>query len=167
MAQHRTPLPDELKKLISLIRQGRLFDVQQWIRDGNAISLPEEGRFAISPAMAAVHTGFHSMIKVLLDAVAHKENLDDLLAEALSLGRLDLCELLHEHGANAGAISYDSVASTHNPLILRWFENHGIDLETDHALATALRWRIRAALGTYMRRKGDNGLRYLFHLRPA
>jgi len=155
MAQHRTPLPDELKELISLIRQGRLFEVQQWIREGKAICLPAEGRFAISPAMAAVRVGFHSMVKVLLDAVAHKEDLDDLLAEAVLLKRLDLCLLLHDYGANPRAISYDSVASTHNPLILRWFENHGIDLETDHALATALRWRIRAALGTYMRMKGD------------
>jgi hypothetical protein len=153
MARHRTPLPAELKELISLIRQGRLFEVQEWIRDGKPISLPDEGRFAISPAMAAVRVGFHSMVKVLLDVAAHKEDLDDLLAEAVSLGRLDLCVLLHEYGASPGAISYDSVASTHNPIILRWFEDHGIDLETDHALATALRWRIRAALGTYMRRK--------------
>jgi hypothetical protein len=86
---------------------------------------------------------------------SHRIPQHGLLAEAVSLGRLDLCMLVHEYGANPGAISYDSVASTHNPLILRWFEDHGIDLEVDHALATALRWRIRAALGTYMRRKGD------------
>src|SRR5271155_765065 len=120
MAQHRTPLPQELKDLIALIRQGRLFDVQDWICSGKPASLPEEGRFAISPVMAAVRTGFHSMVKVLLEAVPQKEDLDELLAEAVSLGRLDLCELLHEHGANPGAISSDSVASPHNPLILRW-----------------------------------------------
>lgn len=155
MAQHRTPLPDELKELISLIRQGRLFEVQQWIRDGKAICLPDEGRFALSPAMAAVRTGFHSMVKVLLDAAAHQEDLDDLLAEAVSVARLDLCVLLYEYGAKPCAISYDSVASTHNPLILRWFEDHGVDLQTEYPLATALRWRIRAALGTYMRQRAQ------------
>jgi hypothetical protein len=65
MPKHRTPLPPEIKELIQLIRQGRLFEVQQWIKDGRPIRLPEEGHFIISPILAAMRTGFHSMIEAL------------------------------------------------------------------------------------------------------
>jgi len=150
---HRTALPTELKELIRLIRQGRLFDVQKWIRNGKSIRLPKEGHFILSPLLAAVRTGFHSLVEVLLDELGKEENLEDLLYEAVHLRRLDLVELLHRFGANPKAISYDAVASTHHPLILRWFEDHGVDLETDQPLAAAFRWRLRGALGTYMRWK--------------
>jgi hypothetical protein len=153
MPKHRTPLPAELKELIQLIRQGRLFEVQKWIQEGKPIRLPEEGHFILSPLLAAVRTGFHSIVEVLLDVLNKEEDLDSLLHEAVRMNRLDLIQLLHRFGANPKSISYDCVVYTHNPLILHWFEDHGIDLETDHPIATAFQYKLRGALGTYMRWK--------------
>ena len=153
MPRYRTALPNDLKELIGLIRQGRLYDVRQWIDDGKNIRLPEEGHFILSPMLAAVRTGFHSMVELLLEQLSKEEDLDGLLHEAVCAGRLDLIELLHRFGADPKSIEYDTVASTHNPLILRWFEDRGIDLESDYPLASAFRWRKRAALGTYMRHR--------------
>jgi hypothetical protein len=156
MPQHRTALPAELKDLIVLIRAGMLFDVQRWIRDGKPVRLPPSVRFAISPALAAIRTGNHSMVQVILDEVASNVDLGELMAEAVAMKRLDLCQLIHRYGGNPQEVCYESVASSHNPAMLRWFEDHGIDLEYDLALATALRWRLRAALGTYMRQRNRN-----------
>ncbi len=91
------------------------------------------------------------MVELLLEQLNKEEDLDGLLHEAVCMGRLDLIELLHRFGADPKSIEYGIVASSHNPLILRWFEDRGIDLQSNHPLASALRWRRRAALGTYMR----------------
>jgi hypothetical protein len=153
MPRHRTALPNDLKELIQLIRQGRLYEVSQWIDDGKNIRLPDQGNFVLSPLLAAVRTGFHSMVELLLEQLSKEADLDGLLHEAVCMGRLDLIELLHRFGADPKSIEYEIVASSHNPLILRWFEDRGIDLECDYALASAFRWRRRAALGTYMRHR--------------
>jgi hypothetical protein len=83
MPKHRTPLPPEIKELIQLIRQGRLFEVQQWIKAGKPIRLPEVGHFIISPMLAAMRTGFHSMIEVLLEALKNEADTDHMLYEAV------------------------------------------------------------------------------------
>ena len=151
MPKHRTPLPPELKELIGLIREGRLFEVQRWIAGEKPLRPPKHGHFIIWPMLAAMRTGFHSIIEVLLDALKDAEDLDHLLYEAVSMARLDLIELTHRFGADPKSIDYETIASTHNPLILRWFEDRGVDLETDLPLAAAFRWRKRVSLGTYMR----------------
>jgi hypothetical protein len=101
--------------------------------------------------LAAMRTGFHSIIEVLLEALKDEADTDHMLYEAVNMARLDLIELVHRFGADPKSIDYGTIASTHNPLILRWFEDRGVDLETHLPLAAAFRWRRRAALGTYMR----------------
>ena len=53
MPKHRTPLPPEIKELIQLIRQGRLFEVQQWLKEGKPYRLPQEGFFINSPMLGS------------------------------------------------------------------------------------------------------------------
>ena len=153
MARHRTPLPLEIKELISLIRWGHLFEVQKWIQQEKPIRLAKDGSFITSPLAAAIRTGFHSMVEVLLDALGKEVDLDDLLHAVVRLNRLDLIELLHRYGANPKSVSYDCISSSHDPALLRWFEDQGVDLETNYPLAHAFQLRCRAALGTYMRWK--------------
>jgi hypothetical protein len=168
-----TPLPTEIKELILLIREGRLFDVQKWIKEGRSIHLPKDGNFYVFPLLVAVRTGFHSMVEVLLGAPDNDADvLDRALCEAVHSRRLDMVELLHRFGARPDSIRYDCIISSNNRLILRWFEDHGVDLETDDPLAEALSRRDRGALGTLMRckeripqlkRQADMALR--FHAR--
>ena len=44
----RERLPDDLKEFCDLCRAGKLFAVQQWIRDGRGCRMPA-GNFATSP----------------------------------------------------------------------------------------------------------------------
>jgi hypothetical protein len=61
----REKLPDDLKELCSLCRAGKLFAVQQWIREGRPYRMPP-GDFATSPICTAIESGFHSLVEVLL-----------------------------------------------------------------------------------------------------
>jgi hypothetical protein len=85
MPRERTALPPEIKELIQLIRQGRLFEVQDWIAAGKSIRLPREGSFSTSPTLAAVRAGNHSMVQVLLGELSQEEDLQRLLWEAPTL----------------------------------------------------------------------------------
>jgi len=153
MSKYRMALPDDLKELIRLIRHGHLFEVQKWIREGKPTRLPTEGHFMTSPLLAAVRTGYHSMVELMLEALSKEEELDRLVHEAVRMNRLDLIELVHRYGANPNSVCFACVASASDPLILRWFEDHGLDLVTDRPIAAALQLQMRAALGTYMRWK--------------
>ncbi|MEI6789232.1 MAG: hypothetical protein WCL49_12210 [bacterium] len=53
MAKHRDPLPDDLKELIALCRDGKLFAIQDWIASGKRFSLPP-GNYSTSPFDAAL-----------------------------------------------------------------------------------------------------------------
>ena len=73
------------------------------------------------------------------------------LAHALSTRRLDLVELLVNHGADIHSVSMDEVFDTWNNDIVEFFINKGADLETGAPLAVALCSRIRTALAIFKR----------------
>src|SRR4051812_33222059 len=58
-----TPNPDA-DHVLQLCREGRLFELQQWIAAGRSIAMPSDYRK--SPLAIAVQTGFHSLIELLL-----------------------------------------------------------------------------------------------------
>jgi hypothetical protein len=45
MAKSRTVLPDDLQQLLNLVRNGRLFALQQWIKAGRRLRAPEIGDY--------------------------------------------------------------------------------------------------------------------------
>jgi hypothetical protein len=147
----RDKLPDDLKELLELCRAGKLFQVQEWIAAGKRAA-PPEGNFSITPFIAAIRRGFHSLVEVFLRAgVIHQDEKDWGLGEAVSLQRLDLIELLAEHGADPQCVDFgDEVVWTRVPKIISWFIRHGADLETGYPIARAFRCRNRQFLGIYM-----------------
>lgn len=145
----REPLPEDLKELIGLCRAGKLFAVQDWIESGKRFRNPP-GNFNTSPLLASIDKGFHSMVQVLLEAGADPDELDRALSRAVSAARLDLVELLVSHGADVNSISFDEVLYCRNPILIRWFVDHGIDLEEDYPIAEAFRYKHREFLGIYM-----------------
>lgn len=166
----RDKLPEDLQELVGLCLSGRLFDVQEWIAAGRRVTVAD-GDFRVTPFIAAIRSGFHSMVEVFLRArLIHQEELVWGMREAASMRRLDLIELLAEHGADPTRLqfSYDILGSRH-PTIIRWFIDHGADLETDNPIATAFQGRHREFLGIYMgirdkvpsaRRQATMALRY-------
>ena len=54
----------EAKELLRLCKSGRLFEIQNWIDSGNSLCVPTDSR--ITPLEAALDTGFHSLVELLV-----------------------------------------------------------------------------------------------------
>jgi hypothetical protein len=147
----RERLPDDLKELCSLCRAGKLFAVQQWIRDGRPHRMPP-GNFATSPIRTAIESGFHSLVEVLLrEGAIDQEEKNDALIRAIDNRNLDLVDLLTQYGADPGAVDFDTVLWSRHPQIMRWFVANGLDLECGcYPIARAFRDKHREFLGVYM-----------------
>ena len=166
----REKLPDDLKELCSLCRAGKLFAVQQWIREGRRYRVPP-GNFATSPIRTAIESGFHSMVEVLLkEGAVDQEEKDDALVRAVDSRNLDLIELVAQYGADPRTVDFDTILWSRHPQIMRWFVANGLDLECDcYPIARAFRDKHREFLGVYMsvrdelptaRRQATIALRY-------
>lgn len=151
MSAKRATSIEELEPLIEHCKAGRLFAVQDWIAEGKPILLPPDPSRRSrkrSPLEWAVKLGFHSLLEVFLKAGAGGESDDDfcLMCMVLQERRLDMLELLVEHGFNAKSVSMFDVFQTWDPEIMEFFIDRGADVETDNPLAWALCHRIRTAL---------------------
>ena len=165
----REKLPDDLKELCALCRAGKLFAVQEWIRERRPSRMPP-GNFATSPVRIAIERGFHSLIEVLLrENILDQVEKNDALVRAVDHRNLDVVELLAQYGADPNAIDFDTVLWSRHPGIMRWFVAHGLNLESDYAIARAFRAKHREFLGVYMsvrdevptaRRQATMALRY-------
>lgn len=146
----REKLPDALKEFCGLCRGGKLFAVQQWIREGRPCRMPA-GNFATSPIRVAIEQGFHSLAEVLLrENVLDQEEKNDALVRAVDRRNLDVVELLVQYGADPRAVDFETVLWSRHPGIMRWFVAHGLDLESDYGIARAFRAKHREFLGTYL-----------------
>lgn len=142
---------DELQPLLEFCKDGKLFDVQAWIASGKPVNLPRppgKGTRPRSPLDIAIELGFHSLAQVLLGAGASAENggLEGPMLRALQKRRLDIIQLLVEHGADPRAIDMRTVFGTWDPAIMEYFIDQGGDVESNRPLAWAFASRIQTAL---------------------
>lgn len=156
-AMKRAETYDEIKPLVALCKAGRLFEVQKWIAAGKPVNLPlspDSRHRRKSPLEVSMDCGFHSLVQVLIEsAAAIEETGYRPLEHALLKRRLDLVELLVDHGASIHSVSMESVFDTWLPEIMEYFIERGADVETGQPLAGALCSRIRTALGILKRYK--------------
>ena len=143
---------DEIKPLVELCKAGKLFDVQNWIKEGKPLNPPpeEKGNRRKNPLEIAIDLGFHSLVQVLLEGGAAKdEPRYCALEHALSKRRLDFVKLLVRYGADIHSVDMTWVFDTWDPKTMRYFIENGADVETGYPLAWAFIGRIRTALGIY------------------
>ena len=146
---------EEIKPLIDLCKAGKLFEVQEWIASGKPVNLPPNlnrkgGR--PSPLQVAMESGFHSLVRVLIDGGAQiEEPRYCALAHAVQGPRLDMVKLLVEKGASIRSIDIASVFASWQPEMVEYFIDQGADLETGNPVAWALCHKIRPALGLLKR----------------
>jgi len=143
---------EDIKLLVDLCKAGKLFEVQEWIASGKPVNPPPStsGHKKKSPLEIAMDLGFHSLVKALLDGGADiLEPRYGPLPHALAERRLDLVQLLVEHGADIHSVSMADVFESWQPHIIKWFIEQGADVETDNPLAFALCQRIQTALGIF------------------
>jgi hypothetical protein len=142
-------LPDDLRELCGLCREGRLFAVQEWLKSGKRFQ-PPQGNYRITPFSAAIETGFHSLIEIFLRAGIDQEEKDRALDRVTSDRKPGLVELLHKYGADPLTVAAETIIGSGHPVIIRWFVNHGMDLETGNPITYAFRWGRRGFLGIYL-----------------
>ena len=145
----RPPLPEDMKELRRLVREGKLFAVQKWIADGKRTFDPDSAWS--SPFEIAVDTGFHSMVELLLQQGVDKEERNYMLERAVGDGNFELIKLLVEYGADPKCVDFEEVCRTGHPFIIKFFIDLGIDAETDQPFARALCYPKHRYLGVYMR----------------
>ena len=152
---------EELEPFQTLCRHGRLFEVQEWVRQGKPVALPENvsSRSSVrNPLRIAMNAGFHSLVQVLLEAGApHQEGNYNALEHAVDLRRPDLAEILLLHGAKVEEVPMRLVLDLWAPDMVQLFQENGADLDQGYPIAWALVHRIRPALGLVKRLQGVPG----------
>ncbi len=83
---------DESTGLLTMCRDGRLYQIELWITAGKSVVTdPSIGK---TPLVAAVETGFHSLVELIVRNEPRQEQRDRALAAAVKIKRLDLIEVL-------------------------------------------------------------------------
>ena len=144
---------DEIKPLVELCKAGRLFEVQDWIAGGKPVNPPPpaKGQRPKSPLEIAVDSGFHSLVKVLLEGGADYRSHDyrGPMNRALEKRRFDIIRLLVENGFDPTTIDMREVFQSWDPEVMEYFIDRGADVETRNPLAFAFHCRISTALRIY------------------
>lgn len=147
----------ELEDLMALIRTGQLFAVQYWLADHPSAILDSSVK-GECPLREAVATGFHSMVEVLVKAVAWpKDRLDEAFDLATKHHRTDIAGLLRGAGATMEALDFEEVCRSMNQNFMEEALRNGCSAVRGNAFARAL-GRFAAArplLSFYRRMRGE------------
>lgn len=142
----RPPLPENYKVLCRLVREGRLFEVQQWFKD-NKYEEPEKFTSVNWPMGIAIEKGFHSMVEVLLQNGIPAD--DCALQKATAHRRAGMVDLLFQYGATVDMVDLSSVIRTGDRDSIMKFISRGADLVTGYPIATGLIRQTKPFLGIY------------------
>jgi len=135
--------PDDLRPLLQLCREGRLYDVEHWIAEGKPLQLaPEAIRKGTRPKTAlqvALETGQHSLGSLLLKS-GYRLELERYapLDLVLRARRWDLFDLLLEWGADLKSADVYTVLNTYNLELYERFRAAGYDLTERHEMGSIL-----------------------------
>lgn len=132
-----------LEDLAALCRDGRLYDVEQWIQTGRPLQL--SGRVTTRPRKwnsalrIAIKQQNHSLVFLLLcngyDSDLEPESPLDL---ALETRQPDVVELLLTWGADPHRVDLEKVFESYSSGLFQRFYELGVDLAQRHAMAAAL-----------------------------
>lgn len=139
---------EDSRELLSLCKAGKLYQIEDWIKSGRSISVHPKSRD--SPLHIAVRTGFHSLLELLARNCETTEELNEVLIQAVRRQQFDMARMLVEVGADPLSVPFPDVICAWDPEMMRYFMGKGCDVFADDALARALSYRIRTALGFYM-----------------
>ena len=103
----RSAIHNDLKALLRLVQVGKLFAVQDSIKAGKPLRLPDGNQPKTSALYAAVESGFHSLVEELLrNGGWSASELSAALERARELRRFDLAELLGQRGARSKPMDF-------------------------------------------------------------
>ncbi len=138
-----TSEPEKLAELHRLCREGRLYDVERWIKFGRPLQLapgtPVRPRPRSSALEIALEDGNHALVLLLL-LNGYDPNLEPQspLDLALRTRRSDLLDLVLESGADPHRVSLSDLFDSYSTELMERFRTMGVDLTASHELASAL-----------------------------
>lgn len=149
----------DVEQLRGMCRKGQLFEVQEWIKAGRSVTPPRraKGKTArFSPLRIAIERGFHSLVKVLVEAGAPLvDDSCDALDLAVQMRRPDLVKLILDHGANIQDLCMQTAVGSWAPDVVELCVSHGASLVRDQPIAWGLVNKIRPTLGILKRHVAD------------
>lgn len=140
--------PAEAAQLLAFTGQGRLYEIEAWIRDGNSLQVPVECK--TTPLRIAMDRGFHSLVLLLARNDVGQRAKNDALWHAVTSGSLEFIELLLNHGAQLSSVAFSEVLLSWKPSVIQFFLDRGADFVTDAPFTKAFVARIRTALRPYL-----------------
>lgn len=131
---------DEKKELRRLIREGRLWDLQDWMKAGKPMRYKIGARKYDETALQyGVEVGFHTMYEELLKGAKWSDqDLYDGLWKALRFNSFMLVELLLVHDFPIKDLEFHWVARTANVEVMERFVELGVDPEKPFEFSEAL-----------------------------
>lgn len=141
----RDPQADEL---LRLCREGRLYEIQDWIAAGKPLTVPTHYRN--TPLRLGFETGFHSLLELLLKHHPDQAAKNELLFLACYQRKLGVLDLLLRCGADPRSIPYLDVLQAWDRTAAMMLLERGADPITDLPFARAFKMRIRTALGCFL-----------------
>lgn len=154
---------EDVRALHQMCREGRLYDVEDWIAEGRPLQLaPEVVRKGTRPSTAleiALGRGQHSLALLLLRN-GYRLELERFapLDLALRARRWDLADLLLEWGADLKSASISTVLDTYNVELYERCRAVGYDLTEGHEMGATLGHgtRNRPLLGFVKRHRAED-----------
>ena len=141
---HRTTTePNELEELDRFCRQGRLYEVEAWIKQARPLQLGKStplprGRWK-SALQIALNANNHSLLLLLLcNGYDQHQEPEPPINLALRARRLDLLDLFLDWGADPHQVDLYDLFATYDSDVFERFRAMGVDLTADHALARTL-----------------------------
>ncbi len=143
---------NEIDDLCTLCREGKLYEVEQWIADGKPIQckIPSDPKLRkrLSPLQIVAASGFHSLAELLL-VNGYNPNGDygECLSEATRERNHSMVELLLRYGADPCSVDFETVLETYDRAMMDLFIGSNVDPCADHSVARVLRHKKSPHLG--------------------
>lgn len=161
----------DAKQLVDLCKQGKLYEIEEWIAAGKSLQLPPECR--TTPLQIAMEHDFHGLVVLLARNEVGWQAKNDALSRAVSTRNLEFVEVLLKHGADFSSVSFSDVLLSWEPSLIRFFLERGADFITGGPFAKAFVAKVRTALRPFLeckrshpemadelQRQADAALRY-------
>lgn len=135
----RSVIPDDINELLRLVRAGKLFAIQEWIKAGNALRVADSDERPSSVICAAAGTGFHSLVEELLRAGGWSSSeLADALETARSSKHFEVAALLEHHGAHPKPLDFQTSCENLDLFMMERHLRTGTDPNSDNVFARML-----------------------------